>query len=188
MTAAYPVLPFAAFLGNIRGACEWDGFSFCQVVDRADQEIPRHTHQEAHFFLLLRGSYITEARPAGGICAPSTLIFNPRWTTHRDRFRTRGGCFFTISIRPDILTHVADDSRLVHGATAVDAPQCKAIAYRIYNEFRSHGAPSLNPQLVRRLGFIQESAVRIAEDRKGSERFLTAGRHGFRAVACSKQP
>lgn len=135
MTDTAPILPFATFLGDKRGECEWDGFSFCEVIDRAEQEIPLHTHQEAHFFLLLRGSYISSARGADEGCSPRTLMFLPQWTTHRDRFRMRGGSFFTMSIQPELLGHLAGDQRLVDYAMTVDFPACKMLSYRIYKEF-----------------------------------------------------
>jgi len=100
------VKPVSSFLGHTRRECDWHGLSFSEVADRADQEIPLHTHSDAHFFLLLRGRYVTDARPLNGVCGPATLLFVPRWTTHRDHFQPRGG-----------------------------SPECKRLAYRIYDEF-----------------------------------------------------
>ncbi len=52
--------------------------------------------------LVLRGTYVTEAQGADRLCGPGTLIVNPSGTTHRDRFRTQDGKFFTISLTESI--------------------------------------------------------------------------------------
>jgi AraC family transcriptional regulator len=129
------ILPFASFLGDLRRQCDSNGISFREVIDRADDEIPLHTHRDAHFFLLLRGTYATDARGAGGVCGPATLLFVPRWTTHRDHFTARGGSFFTISFDSETL---AGDADLREDAASVEAPDCRLLALRLYEEF-CHG-------------------------------------------------
>jgi AraC family transcriptional regulator len=141
-----PVLRFAEFLGTTRREAVWDGFSFSEVVDRSDQNIPLHTHAEAHFFLLLRGRYVTSAKGADDVCGPASLLFLPRWTTHQDHFRTRGGSFFTVSIRPDVLSRVTDNERLVERPVAIDSAACKAFAYKIYSELDA--ADDLSPTVM----------------------------------------
>lgn len=63
-----------------------------------ERELRRHTHEEAHFVMLLAGRYITSARGGAAECAVGTLIYNPPGTTHRDRFRGLDGRFFTLSV------------------------------------------------------------------------------------------
>ncbi|MBV8518011.1 MAG: helix-turn-helix transcriptional regulator [Acidobacteria bacterium] len=134
-SAAAPVLPSASFLGDLKRQCGCDGLTFSEVIDRADVEIPLHTHRDAHFFLLLRGAYETSARGADGVCGPATLLFVPRWTTHRDRFTARGGSFFTMSIAPETLARLADGARLREDAAVVDAHASRLLAFRAYEEF-----------------------------------------------------
>jgi AraC family transcriptional regulator len=59
--------------------------------------VPRHTHASSHFVLVVRGSYLSDARNSRGHCAPGALIFNPTGTTHRDRFAAPGGRFLCIT-------------------------------------------------------------------------------------------
>ena len=66
-----------------------------------EREVPRHTHEPAHFVLVLRGVYSTEACKRGELYSPPTLIFNPAGTTHRDCFRSSRGRFLSISPGPD---------------------------------------------------------------------------------------
>ena len=59
--------------------------------------LPRHSHASSHFVLVVRGTYITEARNQERLYGPGTLIYNPIGTTHRDRFQNGRGRFLTIT-------------------------------------------------------------------------------------------
>ena len=61
------------------------------------RELPRHSHASSHFVLVVRGTYITEARNRDRLYGPGTLIYNPIGTTHRDRFVNGCGRFLTIT-------------------------------------------------------------------------------------------
>ena len=130
------VLPPHTFLGDVPRRRAWRGFAFAEVVDRAEENIPRHTHSDAHFLLLLRGRYVSEARGAGGVCGPATLLFAPPGTTHRDRFATRGGSFFTASLEPALFDDVVAGERFDAGPTAISAPPSRRLMRRIYEELR----------------------------------------------------
>src|SRR5688572_20888487 len=99
-------LPFGRFIGKICKEVTLQDFSFSNVLDRTEDEIQTHTHQDAHFLFVVEGIYSTTARNVESRCPPSTLIFNPPGTTHRDRFHTRGGRFFTVSVKPEALARL----------------------------------------------------------------------------------
>ncbi|MGH9795744.1 MAG: AraC family transcriptional regulator [Candidatus Acidiferrales bacterium] len=93
-------LPLGVFFGEPRIRLRTTSFVFSSLLGTCpEEEVPRHSHPEAHFVLVLRGAYITEAREAESLCGPLTLIFNPAGTTHRDRFRSRDGQFLAMSLR-----------------------------------------------------------------------------------------
>lgn len=71
--------------------------------------LARHTHDDAHLVLLLRGRYLTSA--TGGLpeCTPGTLVYTPPATTHRDHFHDLEGEFMTIAL-PSTM-----EGRLRHG-------------------------------------------------------------------------
>lgn len=60
--------------------------------------LARHTHDEAHLVLLLRGRYLTSATGGPPECTPGTLIYTPPATTHRDRFHDLDGEFMTVAL------------------------------------------------------------------------------------------
>ena len=63
-----------------------------------EHEVQAHTHDDAHFLLLLGGTYLSSASGMPAECSVPTLILNPPGTEHRDRFRGCEGRFLTLSI------------------------------------------------------------------------------------------
>lgn len=61
-------------------------------------DVPEHTHDEAHFVLVLRGAYASSARDMHETTTAPVLVFNPPGTTHRDRFAAPGGRFLSVSL------------------------------------------------------------------------------------------
>lgn len=98
-----PVLAYGDFIGTLCREVVLREFILKEVLDRTDEEVPRHTHEDAHFLLIVEGLYMTSARDIDHFCSSSTLIFNPAGTTHDDRFHTRGGRFFTVSLKHESL-------------------------------------------------------------------------------------
>lgn len=80
-----------------------------------EQEVARHTHEEAHFVLVTRGAYITAARGAPAPAGPPLLVYNPPGTTHRDRFLSEGGLFLTISVPAPAVARASEVVRLPGG-------------------------------------------------------------------------
>ncbi|MBK9967582.1 MAG: helix-turn-helix transcriptional regulator [Holophagales bacterium] len=112
------VLPFGAFFGHSRARRRAGDF----VLERLSATVPepevaRHTHEEAHFVLVTRGTYITAARGAPAPAGPPLLVYNPPGTTHRDRFLSEGGRFLTISVPAHALARAAEVVRLPAGST-----------------------------------------------------------------------
>ncbi len=63
-----------------------------------EHEVHTHTHDDAHFLLLLSGRYLSSARGMPAVCDQPALLLNPPGTMHRDCFRGLDGRFFTLSI------------------------------------------------------------------------------------------
>jgi AraC family transcriptional regulator len=74
------------------------GFSFHQLQANApEEEVQRHSHDEAHFVLVLAGGYMSSAIGAPMVSNTPILIYNPPGTTHQDRFHGGRGRFVAIS-------------------------------------------------------------------------------------------
>lgn len=60
--------------------------------------LARHTHDDAHLVLLLKGRYVTTDAGGPPECTAGTLIYSPPATTHRDHFHDLDGEFMTIAL------------------------------------------------------------------------------------------
>jgi len=65
-----------------------------------EEEVEQHTHDEAHFVLVLEGGYMSSAVGAPPVSRAPLLVFNPAGTTHRDRFHRGQGLFLAVSGGP----------------------------------------------------------------------------------------
>lgn len=73
-------------------------FSFHVLnANTPEEEVRRHSHDEAHFVLALDGGYMSSASGAPPVSDTPVLIYNPRGTTHQDRFHGGKGRFLAIS-------------------------------------------------------------------------------------------
>ncbi|QXQ08219.1 helix-turn-helix transcriptional regulator [Sphingosinicellaceae bacterium] len=74
------------------------GFSFHLLNANApEDEVQRHSHDEAHFVLVLAGGYMSSAVGAPLVSDTPVLIYNPPGTTHQDRFHRGWGRFLAVS-------------------------------------------------------------------------------------------
>lgn len=98
----HPSLAFGAFYGQLEARCSTPGLDISVLNADPHRVVERHSHDEAHFVLVLDGLYVSSAAGAAPVSNGRALIFNPAGTTHRDRFEARGrsveGRFLTLSI------------------------------------------------------------------------------------------
>lgn len=117
------VLPFGRFYGRPDVRLQGSDFE-CAILD-ADpyRVVERHTHEEAHFVLVLEGLYVSSAAGADAVSRGPVLVFNPAGTTHRDRFEassgTLAGRFLTLSIAPSLIQDATRGRRIPTEARVV---------------------------------------------------------------------
>ncbi|HYC58633.1 MAG TPA: helix-turn-helix transcriptional regulator [Thermoanaerobaculia bacterium] len=110
------------FFGEAERELRTPSFGFAERIALVpDREVPEHMHTSAHFVLVVRGTYVSDARNVRGLCGPSTLIFNPTGTTHRDRFRSDLGRFFTIDVAPAAAAQIEARHPVAMSLTSHDA-------------------------------------------------------------------
>jgi AraC family transcriptional regulator len=105
-----------------------------------EEDIEVHTHEDAHFVLVLAGTYISSARGAPDHARPPVLVFNPPGTTHRDRFVDGRGAFLAVSLGPEAYRDVQAELGLSDGAVQLTHPTAIAAAFRIAREVRGVAA------------------------------------------------
>jgi AraC family transcriptional regulator len=84
-------------------------------------EMTLHAHADAHFVLVLGGSYRSLAYPEGMITHGPALVFNPPGTEHRDCFLDLRASFMTVSLDAGRFARLAD-FRQMSGPVHLDAP------------------------------------------------------------------
>ena len=107
------------------------GFSVAIAAADPLKPVDRHTHEDAHFILLLDGHYLSSARGAGHLHAEPALIYNPPGTTHRDSFPDRAGRFVGISIARERMSEVSEIAAPSEAAVRLWEPHALDVAHRI---------------------------------------------------------
>lgn len=158
-------LSYGQFYGDSSDAVEAQGFSFSEVANPVGQHVPVHTHGDAHFVLIVDGEYLTSARRFKNTCGPGAIIFNPPGTTHRDRFRSPTGRFFTVSVRPERYVLLSDAGTVIDGAVGFDEGELTWLGARMHREFRQRD--SLSPTVLEAL------ALEILAHTARQERFTS---------------
>ena len=102
----------------------------------SEDDVHVHTHNDAHFVIVLSGLYISTARGAPEFARAPALIFNPPGTTHRDRFVRGIGMFVTISLGSETFRGLRDELQLASYATQLRSTNGLTSAFRIAREVR----------------------------------------------------
>ncbi len=128
---------FGQFFGHVDRRRTLDGFQLADVTPAvADRQVPRHSHDDAHFVLVVAGRYVSSAHGAPTVCEAPTLIFNPAGTTHRDRFVSPHGRFFTVSVTGQTITSTLDHYRLLDRPSVIADPSALRRARQLVQECR----------------------------------------------------
>lgn len=131
-------LPFGSFYGQLDVRCHAPGLDIAILNADPHRVVERHSHDDAHFVLVLHGLYASSAAGADAISSGTALIFNPAGTTHRDTFEARSraveGRFLTVSIGADLMTGASDDAEVGAGASALRDPRAIATAVQLARE------------------------------------------------------
>lgn len=93
------VLPFGKFYGENRKRVKTSTFEFAEVEDSVNREVPFHIHENAHFLFIIKGEYEAHLHDKKRLCSPSTILYYPAGTAHRDHFHNVGERrFMTVSL------------------------------------------------------------------------------------------
>ncbi|MET1162114.1 MAG: AraC family transcriptional regulator, partial [Pseudoxanthomonas sp.] len=121
MSIPSPTYAYGRFLGDYRAQREVGPVALAELRPTVpEHEVHEHTHEDAHFLLLLQGNYLSSAQGMPPVCSRRALVLNPPGTTHRDCFRGLDGLFFTVSI-PAAVWRQAQTQRALP-ASAVKLP------------------------------------------------------------------
>ncbi len=87
------------FFGQYRTQRNINGSNVADLIPTIPaHDIDEHSHEDAHFLLLLRGRYVSSAIGMPAVCQTPAILINPPGTQHRDCFEHLDGRFMTISV------------------------------------------------------------------------------------------
>ena len=99
MSTTPQTFAYGRFLGDYRAQREVGALTLAELRPTVpEHDVHVHTHDDAHFLLLLQGNYLSSALGMPEVCSKRALVLNPPGTTHRDCFRGLDGLFFTVSV------------------------------------------------------------------------------------------
>ena len=140
------VLGHAQFFGGQSRRLTVAGFTIASMRADPTLHVERHTHETAHFIVLLGGQYVTTARGADAVCVEPALIYNPPGTTHRDRFRRVGGRvdgrFISIAVDPERMGDISRAFPLVQDAVYTHERSAVRLGMRLAREVCDRGDSS----------------------------------------------
>jgi AraC family transcriptional regulator len=157
-------LQHGQFIGELCKEIELPDFSIKEIADQSMGEIPRHTHEDAHFIFVISGRYLTSASDVTAPSKSSRLIFNPAGTTHRDRFDASGGRFMAVSLNPE-MTRTQSQIDFIDRPVGFSGGQVSWLGWKLYNEFHSRDEVSaliMTGLVFEMFGHILRSRVSFA--------------------------
>lgn len=87
------------FFGAFQARRQLDALSIAELTPTVPaDELDTHTHDDAHFVLLVDGVYVSSAQGMPPRCVGPALVVNPPGTKHRDHFAQTHGRFVTLSL------------------------------------------------------------------------------------------
>jgi AraC family transcriptional regulator len=100
------------------------------------QELPWHYHENAYFFMHLRGQLREINKKGSTVCQAGTLLFHHWQDAHYDTDFSDNASFFHIEIEPKWFDRLQIKANIVEGSFNVENPLLKPIFYKIHSELR----------------------------------------------------
>ncbi len=158
------------FLGHYQRRRELFGMSIAELTPTVpEHEVETHTHDDAHFLLLMDGLYLSSAHAMPAVCNEAAIIMNPPGTRHRDCFRGTHGRFLTLSMSAENWRDATKEFPISDYALRMDATALLS-AYRIWREL--HQWDDASPLAIEAETHTLFSEARIASrelDNKGPQ-------------------
>ncbi len=126
----------SCFRANLLRLREVAGLSLTEATYPPDLQVPPHSHEEAHFCLLLQGRYEENCGKDLIIRKPSTLALMAGGAIHSNRIHSTGIRFFSIEMTRSWLNRAKGCLAFIRGLTQFDTGPLPWLAMRLYREFR----------------------------------------------------
>ncbi len=116
---------------------ELDCLTFAEVAYPSNFRMTRHTHELAHFSLVLHGSYTERFGRKNRAGKPSTLVLHPPQEEHEVTFHDARTCIFTVIVKPEWLQRIKDYTEVLDSPRDFSCGLPVSLATRLYHEFKT---------------------------------------------------
>ena len=127
-------------LGLERGerlkSCDLPGLTLAEVAYPPNCKMPRHTHDLAHFSLVLHGAYTERYGQKKRSGKPSILVLHPPQEDHEVIFHDIRTRIFTVIVKPQWLERINDYTKVLNDPQDFSGGSPVRLATRLYHEFR----------------------------------------------------
>jgi AraC family transcriptional regulator len=124
------------FYGSKSEALSANGYCYTESTYAPTAKLPIHTHELAHFCLVIEGSYVETIGRRTYDRVPTTLVYFPTNLSHSEKHRTNGR-HFLIEIQPSALQRVTEFGSKLDDPISFDRLPINWLATRIYEEYRN---------------------------------------------------
>ncbi len=149
------------------------GLRLTEATHPPGLRVPPHSHERAHFCLLLEGRYEENCGKQILVRKPGTLALMASGTIHSNRIHSTGIRFFSIEMTPFWVDRASGHLKFSRGLTHFDNGSLPWLAMRLYREFRSQDdvAPlAIEGLALEMLAGVARASSHVSEN--GSDHWL----------------
>lgn len=125
------------FYGKLRRQARVGEFRLTETAYPGRFRIPAHTHKDAYFCLVLKGTYSEFYERRRRFCFPSTVVFHPGGESHSDQFSDEGGTCFNFQIARSCLERMRNHATVLQSPFDFHGGVMSQLAGKLYQEFRA---------------------------------------------------
>jgi AraC family transcriptional regulator len=143
MKSMVPQLALGSSYGNEQQRRRISGILFTKRSFHPLLRTPRHSHENAFFYLVVEGAFREEYDRKLRFGTPSTVIFSPEDQPHADAWLDKEGTTFTVELAPSCLERLREYSPVLRTPRDISDGPIVNLAWRLYDEF--HSADAVTP-------------------------------------------
>ena len=125
------------YMANLLRRTEVAGLTLTEAAHPPSLRVPRHSHEQTHFCLLLHGQYEEDCGKQLWVRKPGSLALMAGGAIHSNRIHRTGIRFFAIEMTRHWFERVKGHMDLPPGLVQFDSGSLPWLAMRLYREFRS---------------------------------------------------
>lgn len=136
-----PVLSSGVYYGRQPRKRSVEGIFLSESHHDAGQHVPRHSHSNAHFYLVLKGNSKEFNTSSVRTCNPGLLVYHPPEQVHANEWTTEGFCF-CIELLEEQYQKNASLLNTIDSTRAFSSGMPLLLVNRLYNELNIQDSAS----------------------------------------------